>query len=90
MLTSRAEHRLLLRHSNADLRLTPLGRSLGLVRNEQWRVFSGRQSEIADLMHGLKGRRLNPYVAVREKFAAIGQKIVKIFILPVNVNMSIK
>jgi tRNA uridine 5-carboxymethylaminomethyl modification enzyme len=46
MFTSRAEHRLLLREDNADLRLTPAGRRLGVVEDERWEIFERKSQAI--------------------------------------------
>jgi tRNA uridine 5-carboxymethylaminomethyl modification enzyme len=57
MFTSRAEYRLLLRHDNADRRLTPLGRRVGLVNNADWRRLQTKEQRIAELTERLKAKR---------------------------------
>src|SRR5205085_786831 len=57
MFTSRAEYRLLLRHDNADRRLTPIGHRVGSVSNEAWERLRGKESQIAELEGYLQSTR---------------------------------
>lgn len=60
MFTSRAEYRLLLREDNADLRLTPKGRELGLVNDERWAAFVVKQEAVIKETKRLDAVKLSP------------------------------
>ena len=60
MFTSRAEYRLMLREDNADLRLTEIGRKLGVVDDARWEAFSRKQEAIAREQERLKHTWVRP------------------------------
>jgi tRNA uridine 5-carboxymethylaminomethyl modification enzyme len=60
MFTSRAEYRLSLREDNADIRLTELGRRLGLVNNERWEFFCKKQDAVSRETSRLKSTWISP------------------------------
>lgn len=66
MFTSRAEWRLLLREDNADLRLTPLGRSVGLVDDARWLAFERRREAIERGLEAVRCRRALPGSALED------------------------
>ncbi|MFH0716198.1 tRNA uridine-5-carboxymethylaminomethyl(34) synthesis enzyme MnmG [Staphylococcus delphini] len=66
LLTSRAEYRLLLRHDNADLRLTDLGHELGLISDERYERFNTKRQQITDEIARLEQIRVKPSERVQQ------------------------
>ncbi|MEO6835742.1 MAG: tRNA uridine-5-carboxymethylaminomethyl(34) synthesis enzyme MnmG [Candidatus Tumulicola sp.] len=70
MLTSRAEHRVVLRHDNADVRLTPIGRDAGLVNDAAWSAFEVRNAALRDGI--ARAERTRASVALRRPGVEFG------------------
>ena len=71
MFTSRAEYRLMLREDNADLRLTEVGRGLGLVDDARWRAFAAKRDRIEGERKRLETMRVGPSSRCAEALAGV-------------------
>ncbi len=72
MFTSRCEHRLLMRHDNADRRLAPLARELGLIDDQRWKLLQRRWEQIDAQIERLGSVRVRPGGAINERLREAG------------------
>jgi tRNA uridine 5-carboxymethylaminomethyl modification enzyme len=77
MFTSRAEYRLSLREDNADLRLTALGRTLGLVDNDRWEFFERKGAAVAAEIARLEGAVVHPTDVDLNLLAKLGSPLAR-------------
>lgn len=72
LLTSRAEYRLLLRHDNAHVRLTPIAHEIGVLPESAWKHYAALQEEVADGIKALKQAHIKPNTAINERLESVG------------------
>lgn len=74
LLTSRAEYRLILRHDNADMRLTEIGYEIGLVDEERYAIFKKRQMQFENELERLDSIKLKPVFETNKRIQELGFK----------------